>query len=163
MHSEALEDKLVQAYNPREYKGVADYIDKLQSWVEQLDALGTREYRDTDKKRMLLRNLNTDTNLLTLIQICKDDVYRGFNDTADYLRENGTSMDRSLKRNNHRSSRMLNTTQENPEALSMEQVVNMVEQMTNDMPLSRVYSTLSSTVVRNSLHIPTEIWNELEP
>ena len=82
MRSEELEDKLLTCYNPREYSRVADYINKFQSWVEQLDALGTREYNDASKKRILLRNLKTDHNLLTLIQICKDDEDRDFNDTA---------------------------------------------------------------------------------
>ena len=70
MRSEELEDKLLTHYNPREYDGVAEYIDKFQSWMEQLDALGTRNYNDASKKRILLRNLKTDPNLLTLIQIC---------------------------------------------------------------------------------------------
>ena len=163
MRSEELEDKLLTRYNPREYSGVADYIDKFQSWVEQLDALGTREYNDSSKKRILLRNLKTDHNLLTLIQICKDDEDRDFNDTADYLRENGTSMDRALKKITTRSSKMLNTTKEPSDDLSMEQVCNMVEQMTMEMPFSRVYSTLNSPIMRSSLHIPNDIWQELEP
>ena len=109
---------------------MADYIDKFQSWVEQRDALGTREYNDASKKRILLQNLKTDPNLLMLIQLCKDNEDRNFNDTADYLRENGTSMDWTLKKIHNRSSKMLNATQTDPEALSLEQVCNMVEKLT---------------------------------
>ena len=99
-------------YNPREHKGVADYIDKFQTWLEEFDALGTRNYGDADKKRTLLRNLKTDSNLLSLIQICQDDIFKNFEITANYLRENGTSLDRTMKRIQSGSSKMLNTIQE---------------------------------------------------
>ena len=41
MKSEELEEKIFLRYNPREHKGVADYIDKFQTWMEELEALGT--------------------------------------------------------------------------------------------------------------------------
>jgi hypothetical protein len=41
MKSEELEDMVLMRYNPREHKGIADYIDKFQTWMEELDALGT--------------------------------------------------------------------------------------------------------------------------
>ena len=72
MRSEVLEEQIFLRYNPREHKGVADYIDKFQTWMEELEALGTRNYGDADKKRTLLRNLKTDPNLLSLIQLCQN-------------------------------------------------------------------------------------------
>ena len=72
-------------------------------------------------------------------------------------------MDRTLKKINSRSSKMLNTIQIDLEALPMEQVCNMVEKLTTEMPFSRVYATLNSSAMRSSLHIPNEIWQELEP
>ena len=88
MKFEELEEQIVLRYNPREHKGVADYIDKFQTWMEELEALGTRNYSDADKKRALLRNLKTDSNLLGLIQTCHNDTFKTFKMPANYLREN---------------------------------------------------------------------------
>ena len=41
MRSEELEEQIYLRYNPREHKGIAEYIDKFQTWMEELDALGT--------------------------------------------------------------------------------------------------------------------------
>ena len=67
MKSELLEDKLSKPYDPKSYKGLAEYIDHFQTWIEELDALGTRTYSDGDKKRILLKNLRSDTRLLSLL------------------------------------------------------------------------------------------------
>ena len=97
MGSEELEEQIYLHYNPREHKGIAEYVDKFQTWMEELDALGTRHYKDADKKWTLLRKLETESRLLSLIQIWQDDLLKNFEETANYLRENGTSLDRTLQ------------------------------------------------------------------
>ena len=164
MKSDDLEDKVINRYDPRAFKGVGDYIDKFQTWMEELDALGTRSYSNADKKRYLLRNLKSDINLLSLIQTCEDDQLKDFQKTADYLREKGMSLDRTLKQSTGRTSKMLHSTlelvQPGPDYDECERVLQTLVQETS---LTRAYNALQSAVVRKSLNIPNEIWRELEP
>ena len=83
-----------------------EYIDSFQLWMEELETLGTRTYSDYDKKRLLLKNLKSDIRLLSLIQVCQDDMLRDFEATAKYLRENGISLDKSLSKSKNSKSRM---------------------------------------------------------
>ena len=171
MKSELLEENLYKAYDPQAYKGIAEYIDHFQTWIEELDALGTRSYQDSDKKRMLIRNLRTDTRLLTLLQICHDDLFREFHETANYLRENGTCLDRTFKKANNQSSKMLNTLREEPEEVereettthSMDSCLKVVQNLIQETTLMRAYNALKMAPVRKSLSIPDEIWAQLEP
>ena len=48
MKSENLEDKIYASYEPTEHNGIADYIDKFQTWIAELDALQTSHYKDED-------------------------------------------------------------------------------------------------------------------
>ena len=110
--SEELEEQVFKRYDPREYNGMVDYIDRFQAWMEELDALGIHSYDNSDKKRLLLRNLKSDIRLLSLIQICQDDLLKDFDTTANYLRENGISMDMTLKKHKGTTSQMLTSTKE---------------------------------------------------
>ena len=157
--SEELEDELYKKYDPRAHKGIADYIDKFQTWMEELEALGTRNYQDADKKRTLLRNLKSDTRLLSLIQICQDDVFKDFESTANYLRENGTSLDRTLKNTDSTTSKMLKTEK----TLDLDECLKIVQKLSQESSLIKAYNTLKSPMVRESLKIPDEIWFQLEP
>ena len=93
MQAEELEDCIAQTYNPNDHKGVAEYIDKFQTWMEELDALCTRKFDNEEKKNMLLWNLQSDYRLLTLVHLCRDDKCKDFDATANYIREYGTSLD----------------------------------------------------------------------
>ena len=163
--SEDLEEKLYAHYDPRQYKGIVEYIDSFQLWMEELEALGTRTYSDYDKKRLLLKNLKSDIRLLSLIQVCQDDMLRDFETTANYLRENGMSLDRSLSRFKNSKSRMLHMVQEENEDNEdeWERCVQVVQNLVEETSAIQAYNTLQSSTIRSSLHIPPAIWNRLEP
>jgi len=169
MKSEELEEKLNKTYDPRVYKGLAKYIDHFQTWIEELDALGTRTYTDSDKKRMLIRNLRSDTRLLSLLQMCHDDLFRDFDETADYLRENGTYLDHTLKQANSQPSRMLNTTTEDTvttddmSGCTLDSCIKTVQNLIKETSVVKAYNALSVPTVRQSLSIPDAIWAKLEP
>ena len=136
--------------------------------MKDLDALGTRNYGDADKKRTLLRNLKTDHRLLSLIQLCQDDLLRDFEETANYLRENGTSLDRTIKQIETTSSKMLNTVKEDeqdskdPEP-SLDECMKVIQSLAQETSVVQAYNALKSPMVRTSLNIPTAIWLKLEP
>jgi hypothetical protein len=168
MKSEELEEQVFTRYDPKKYNGMADYIDQFQTWIEELDALGTRNYGDADKKRTLLRNLKTHHKLLSLIQICHDDLLKDFEETANYLRENGTSLDRTMKQLENTPSRMLTTVREeemtpSDTEPSVDDCMKVVQALAQETSIVQAFNALKSPMVRGSLNIPTEIWLKLEP
>jgi hypothetical protein len=165
MKLEELEEQVFNRYNPQEYKGVADYIDQFQTRMEELDALGTKNYGDADKNRTLIRNLKTDSKLLSLIQICHDDMLKDFEETSNYLRENVTSMDRTLKKIQAGSSKMLNTHKEEIEERTpdIDECLKIVQNLMKETSLKRTFNALQSLTVCTSLNIPGDIWHQLEP
>ena len=81
--SEELEEQIYEKYDSRKHKGIADYIDKFQTWMEELDALSIRNFQEVDEKTILLRNLKTDSKLWGLIQMCQDNIFKDFKETAN--------------------------------------------------------------------------------
>ena len=164
IRSNELEELMLQPFNPRAYKGVSHYIDEFQSWVEELDGLGTRSYRDDDKKRMLLRNLLRVPNITHLLQSCEDRVFCNFEETCNYIRSNSMVMDKMIATTPRPASMtMLNTTLDSPPEPSHEDIINKIQMMMQETSPVQVYQALRSPTMRDSLSIPTALWKELEP
>ena len=60
IYTKELNKLIALAYNSSEHKGIAEYIGKFQTWMEELDVLHTHKYNNNEKKNILLRNLQSD-------------------------------------------------------------------------------------------------------
>jgi hypothetical protein len=118
---------------------------------------------------MIIRSLRSDTRLLSLLQMCHDDMFRDFDDTGDYLRENGTYLDHTLKQANSQPSRMLNTTTDDTvttddmSECTLDSCIKTVQNLIKETSPVKAYNALSVPTVRQSLSIPDAIWAKLEP
>ena len=162
IRSNELEERLLEPYNSKTYKGIAQYIDEFQSWVEELDGLGTRSYKDDDKKRMLLRNLVRVPNIAHLLQTCEDSTICNFEDTCNYIRSNSMVMDKMIS-TTPRPSMMLNTSLDNQEEPNHEDIIRKIQIMMQETSPIQVYQVLQSPTMRENLNIPTALWVLLEP
>jgi hypothetical protein len=101
--------------------------------------------------------------------MCHDDMFRDLNDTADYLRENGTYLDRTLKLANSQSSKMLNTTTTNTvttddmSECTIDSCIKTVQNLIKETSIVKASNALSVPTVRQSLSILDPIWAKLEP
>ena len=157
-----LEELMLQPYNPSAYKGISNYIDEFQSWVEELDALKTRSYGDEDKKRMLLRNLMRVPNIAHLLQTCEDSVSWTFEETCNYIRCNSMIMDKVMS-TAPKTATMLNTMVDDKVEPNHEDIIKKIQMMIEETSPVLLYQALSSPTMRESMNIPTTIWKELEP
>jgi len=148
--------------NPKAYKGILHYIDEFQSWVEELDGHRTRSYGDSDKKRMLIRNLIRVPNITHLLQTCEDRMDFDFEETCNYIRTNSMTLDKVIS-TMPRPSTMLNTTLDSLEEPSPEDTIKKIQLMMQEASPLQVYQALRSPTMRESLNIPNALWKELEP
>ena len=97
--------------------GLERYIDDFQINMSQLDVLRTDvELSDASKKRMLLRNLREVPGIAHLLQSCKDNPDRSYEETATYLQVNTIHIHNKQKS----QSTMLNVVTDEVEADSSE-------------------------------------------
>jgi hypothetical protein len=96
-------------------------------------------------------------------------MFRDFNETADYLRENGTYLDQTLKLANSQSSKILNATTEDTvttddmSECTLDSCIKIVQNLIQETSIVKAYNALSVPTVRQSLSIPDAIWAKLEP
>ena len=90
---EQLKVLVAQMYSLDSLDGLAGYIDRFQSYIAELAILATNDISDTQKDRLLLRNISSTDGLVHLVQSCRDDLTRFFDETATYLRKNAVLFD----------------------------------------------------------------------
>ena len=68
LKEEELEDLIKQTHLEKEWATLVACVSRFTTWVHQLEALGSSSVSDSQKKKQLLRNLQTDPDLSGLIQ-----------------------------------------------------------------------------------------------
>ncbi|MEM7375623.1 MAG: reverse transcriptase domain-containing protein, partial [Bacteroidota bacterium] len=166
-----LEERIYGHYSPKIHKTVTQFVDRFQTWMEELQGLGA-VYPEEKKKRLLLRSLGSAPNIVHLLQVCRDNLRIDFAQTCDYIRSNSMWLEKMEKPSTNSS--MLYAAHEQPPSdevstankvtqLDMDGTIALVKEMSSDTSIAHVYNTLQSSSLRNILQIPSEIWKQLEP
>ena len=168
--SDRLEDELQKPYNPENSTGLLHYLDTFHASIEELDSLGTRQLRDVDKKRTLLKSLEADPQLLPMVLHCRNATSMTFDECWNYLRTNGSHFDRVRKKHlKSKKSTMLHTHAEDPVVTpdhnteSNEDIMKRIHVMCQETSVVHVYNTLKAPSMRESLSVPPALWKALEP
>ena len=163
LKEEELDENIKEPYDERKWSNLVSYVARFKTWVHQLSALEASSMDDREKKKQLLRNLQTDHDLSGLIQTCKDNTSWGFHKSAHHLTTNRLPLKRNLAKSGRRGVNTTTLDLGPPEEDPHSRAMNTIQDLVDEQGLIKAYNTMQSTTVRNSLSVPDLIWDKLEP
>jgi hypothetical protein len=142
-------------YSPRSPGGFLKYLDTLQAHLNELETLLPGTYPDTQKRRLLFRNLCEVPSLHYLIRNCKDQDFT-YQESVLYLRMACGSVDIPT------NPRKIQTAAVEDSSLTLEEARATFHIMADESSHAHAYQVLKqSPTVRTSLRIPPAIWHKL--
>ena len=179
-----LEVAIKKMYDPTK-EGVAGYIDRFSAQMQELESLIPGQYGEAMKKRLILSNMSTSSELTYFVQTCRDNPSMSFKDVTTYFRRNAAWMDQHQhsrqKLSSHRSGsntmlrvgmeededlvtdHVTEVSQETNLNLNLEETTALIHKLSSETSVYNTYQSLQSKTFRESLRIPDSIWNMLEP
>ena len=168
-----LENKMMAKYDNSKHKSLLAYLDKFYSWAVQLDGITQSNYKDSDKKRLLLRALESQSQIAHLLNDCRNNLLWTFEECLTHLSDRITESESlQVHKPLRPQSTMLKTEamtvdaeapSASPKMLDLDETLTLVQKMSSESSLTHVFNALQSSSMRESLRIPTEIWVKLEP
>lgn len=160
---EQLEALATTPFSDKVSGGMATYIDKLQTYLAELETITPADYGDCRKKRMLLSGVRTAPGMMYLIQKCRDNNFMSYDSCAAYLRSNSMIVDAHSRKQAPSRLMMAETYEEEPPGHTLESVSKLFHTMASEGGLDHTYCIFNTRAFREPMGIPSSIWAELEP
>jgi hypothetical protein len=152
------------AYSDTVSGGLVAYLDSFQAQVAELITIDPGEYLDYRLKRLLLGNVQSIEGIQHLVQNCRDNDCKTYEECGAYLRKNSILIDSMKARKT--PVRLMNVQDAQPEPISYdtsEKVTQLFHSVAMVEGIYPTYKMFALKTYRESLSIPDKIWAELEP